>query len=327
MSNNRLARAVLMVRPTSFGFDEQTAKTNAFQNKPTISTLEIRNRANDEFQRVVATLSSHGIEVISFEDDAIPAKPNAVFPNNWMSTWSNGRIFLYPMATESRRIERNSAIIQSLKHYFQVSEVIDLSGSEKDGHFLESTGVMIFDHAHKIVYGCISVRCDETLLNKHAKALGYTPVIFHAYTEDGIAIYHTNILMGVQTSTAVVCLEAVRDLKERERLVRSLEATGHDIIDISYTQMSSFCANILELRNQDNERFLALSRSAYDNFTPSQRERLSKDKTLLPIDIPTIEAIGGGSVRCMLAEIFLKQNYLPPIVSSEPELLAKDVAL
>lgn len=316
MDSNRPARAVLMVRPTSFGFDSQTAASNAFQNKPTESREEIVARADAEFQRAVDTLSARGIEVMVFEDDATPAKPNAVFPNNWLSTWPDGRVYLYPMATESRRIERSPAVLDSLKKYFHVSDVIDLTGSEHDGKFLESTGVMIFDHAHKIVYGCVSVRCDAELFRQHAAELGYTSMLFHAYDENGVAIYHTNVLMGVQESTAVVCLDAITDTAERAALVQLLESTGHTVVDITHAQMNSFCGNVLELQNQNGERFLALSQTAYDNFTPEQRAQLSHDKTLLPLAIPTIETIGGGSVRCMLAEIFLQQSYFPPIVSS-----------
>lgn len=305
-----------MVRPTSFGFDEQTAESNAFQNKLTADIGEIRQRAGIEFQRAVDTLSGHGIEVMAFEDSTVPPKPNAVFPNNWLSTWADGRIFLYPMATESRRVERNPAVIDSLKEYFKVSSVTDLSSSENDGRFLESTGVMIFDHVHKIVYGCVSLRCDADLFANHAKSLGYKPVIFHAYDKNGVVIYHTNVLMGIQTSTAVVCLDAITDSQERETLVRSLAETGHDVVDISHAQMNAFCGNVLELENNRGERFLALSQTAFDNFTPSQRDRLSKDKTLLPLNIPTIETIGGGSVRCMLAEIFLDHISMPKVLPS-----------
>jgi hypothetical protein len=305
-----------MVQPTSFGFDEQTAESNAFQNKPTIGSDEIRQKALREFRAAADTLSRNGIEVMSFEDEPVPPKPNAVFPNNWLSTWPDGRVFLYPMATESRRIERSQAVISSLKKHFKVDSVTDLSGHEKDSCFLESTGVMIFDHAHKIVYGCASVRCDAGLFETHAATLGYTPVVFHAYDENGIAIYHTNVLMGVQTSTAVICLDAITNAAERKKLVNSLESTGHTIVDITHAQMNAFCGNVLELENPGGQRFLAMSQTAYDNFTPEQRNVLSRDKTLLPLAIPTIEAIGGGSVRCMLAEIFLEQTYFPPIISS-----------
>ena len=316
MKNTQSARAVLMVRPTSFGYDDQTAKSNAFQHKPVITKSQILKRADTEFQEAVTTLSSNGIEVVVFEDDAIPAKPNAVFPNNWLSTWPDGRLFVYPMATESRRIERSPAIIDALKTHFDVTHMTDLSDSENSQKYLESTGVIVFDHINKIAYACASIRCDETLFTNHVKVLGYEPILFHAYDEQGVAIYHTNVLMGVQAHTAVICLDAITSEHERKKVVESLTKTGHEIIAISYQQMNSFCGNVLELQNQNGEHILALSRTAYDNFTPEQLAKLSVDKTPVPLAIPTIEMIGGGSVRCMLAELFLQQKYAPPIILS-----------
>lgn len=323
MKNTQSAKAVLMVRPTSFGFDEQTAQSNAFQNKPNIQQAEVLMRANTEFQQATQTLSRHGIEVVVFEDEVIPPKPNAVFPNNWLSTWPDGRIFLYPMATESRRVERSPAIIDSLKIHFKVSDIIDMTSSETDQKYLESTGVIIFDHIHKIAYACASVRCDEQLFRDHVTSLGYTPVLFHAYDEQGVPIYHTNVLMGIQTTTAVICLDAITDPKERQLVRDSLKNTGHEVIDISYAQMNSFCGNTLELHNQNDKRLLAMSQTAYDNFTPEQRRQLEVDKTLVPLAIPTIETIGGGSARCMLAELFLEQVYAPPIILSHTERVSR----
>lgn len=319
MKNTQSARAVLMVRPTSFGFDEQTAQSNAFQNKPALEQTEILTRANAEFQQAVLALSKHGVEVVVFEDETIPPKPNAVFPNNWFSTWPDGRIFLYPMATESRRIERSNAVLDSLKIHFNVSGVVDITAHENDQKYLESTGVIIFDHVNKIAYACASIRCDEQLFTEHVTSLGYAPVLFRAYDQQGVPIYHTNVLMGVQTNTAVICLDAITDPKERRMVTDSLKNTGHTIIDISHAQMNSFCGNVLELHNQSDKRILAMSQTAYDNFTSEQRSQLSVDKVLVPFAIPTIETIGGGSARCMLAELFLEQMYAPPIILSRTE--------
>jgi len=294
-----------MVRPTSFGFDSQTAESNAFQHILALSEEEIIAKADPEFLQAVAKLQAHNIDVTVFEDSTTPPKPNAVFPNNWLSMWSDGRVYLYPMATESRRIERSEKALKQLKDIYQVNEVIDISNVENEGIYLESTGVMIFDHVAKIVYGCVSVRCDEGLFKQHAVELGYTPFLFHAVDENDVPIYHTNVLMGVQTSTAVVCFDAIKDTAECNKLERLLRETGHEVVAISHAQMNSFCGNVLELQNKNNEKFLALSQTAYDNFTEEQRTVLSRDKILLPLAIPTIETIGGGSVRCMLAEIFL----------------------
>lgn len=297
--------SLLMVRPLTFGYDAETAKSNAFQHQSAMSTGEIRRKAGAEFEAAVKILRDNGIEVIVFDDPEAIDKPDAVFPNNWLSTWPDGHIYLYPMATESRRRERSKTALEQLKQSFTAQETIDISYSEANGHFLESTGVMIFDHIAKIVYGCRSIRCDEALFRNHAAILGYEPIIFDAFDTTGYPIYHTNVLMGVQTTTAVVCLDAIGDTAQKEVVIHQLTSTGHDIIDISHEQMKAFCGNVLEITNKNGERFLAMSQHAYDAFTIDQRQRLSRDKTLLPIAIPTIETIGGGSVRCMLAEIFL----------------------
>jgi hypothetical protein len=299
----------MMVRPTSFGFNQQTAKTNNFQRKPTVSASTLRRQAAAEFEAMVTALRSHGIHATIFEDpDCSQRKPDAVFPNNWLSTWTNGHVFLYPMATASRRVERSFSALQALSQEFKITHVTDLSETEHYGAYLESTGVMIFDHQNKIVYGCISPRCDASLFASHALQLGYTPVMFHAYDLAGVAIYHTNVLMGIASTTAVICTEAIADQVERSAVIQSLEGSGHKVVDITQAQMASFCGNVLELQNDHGELFLAMSQTAYDAFTPAQRTILSQDKTLLPFDIHTIETVGGGSVRCMLGEVFLPRQ-------------------
>jgi hypothetical protein len=295
---------VLMVEPVSFGFDDQTAQTNTFQNKLAIADSQITHQALAEFDAFVERLRQHEIEVVVFRDQPLPPKPNAVFPNNWLSMWPDGRLFLYPMATESRRIERSHTLLDDLAEAFKVSEIIDFSNEEAAERYLESTGVMVFDHVNKLAYGCISPRCDEDLFQKHAIELGYRPVSFGAYA-DGTAIYHTNVLMGIQTTTAVVCLEAITHPTERTMVKASLEKTGHEVVDITLDQMSHFCGNVLEVCNKQGDKFLVLSQTAYDAFTEDQRRILGRDKILLPMAIPTIETIGGGSARCMIAEIFL----------------------
>lgn len=303
--------AVLMVRPTSFGFNEQTATTNTFQNNVDLSADEIHDRANHEFTSMVEKLRDSGIHVTVFEDTDTLRKPDAVFPNNWFSAWNDGYVYLYPMATESRRIERSYIALQQLAKDFKITQVSDISSTEEYGFALESTGVMIFDHINKLVYGCISPRCDASLFTEHAIELGYKPVTFHAFGQDGTAVYHTNVLMGIQSETAVICAEAITDETERSRVINSLKDTGHEVIEITQAQMSAFCGNVLELQNSNGECFLAMSQTAHDNFTPEQRAVLSKDKSLLAFSIPTIETIGGGSVRCMLGE-----NFLPKKIKS-----------
>jgi hypothetical protein len=300
--------SVLMVRPTSFGFNEQTAATNTFQNHTNLSAKELHHQANQEFDSMVSNLRSNGIHVTVFEDTDALRKPDAVFPNNWFSTWPNGQVYLYPMATESRRVERSYMAIHALAQDFSVTQVTDISGVEHHGFALESTGVIIFDHENKIAYGCVSPRCDASLFTSHVLGLGYEPVLFHAYGADGTAVYHTNVLMGVQSTTAVICAEAIIEEKERRCVLETLKNTGHDVVEITQQQMASFCGNVLELCNESGERFLAMSQTAYDNFTDEQHIRLGKDKILLPCDVTTIETIGGGSVRCMLGEVFLPRK-------------------
>lgn len=257
---------------------------------------------------MVHTLRTNGIHVTVFEDTDALRKPDAVFPNNWFSAWPNGHVYLYPMATESRRVERSYMAIHALAQDFSVAQVTDISGVEQHGFALESTGVIIFDHENKIAYGCVSPRCDASLFTSHTLELGYEPVLFHAYGMDGTAVYHTNVLMGIQSTTAVICAEAITNEKERLHVLRTLKKTGHDVTEITQAQMTSFCGNVLELRNETGESFLAMSQTAHDAFTQEQRDRLSKDKTLLPCTVTTIETIGGGSVRCMLGEIFLPRK-------------------
>lgn len=304
-SVDEIAAAVLMVEPSTFGFDEQTAETNAFQTNVELSAREIGSRVRAEFHVCVEALRSAGVDVLvhDFEDGV--ARPNAVFPNNWLSTWPDGRVYLYPMATASRRAERDDVVIGGLKRRFQVADVVDITSAEQQGKYLESTGVMVFDHAAKEVYGCISKRCDEALFTAHARTLGYEPRAFHAVDESGSAIYHTNVMMAVQEATAVVCLESIRDAREREQIERALESTGHEVVDISFEQMAQFCGNVIQLRAKDGAKVLLMSQSAHDAFTAVQLAVLSRDNKLVVAAVPTIEAIGGGSVRCMVAEIFL----------------------
>ncbi len=297
--------SVFMVSPTSFGFDPQTAETNSFQHDVTLTQNQVREQVRQEFNTMVTGLRHHGVRVEVFDDPETVEKPNAIFPNNWFSTWPDGQVYLYPMATASRRIERSQMAIDQLYASHNISKLIDISDNEKNGRYLESTGVLVFDHINKTVYACLSERCDESLLRDHAATLGYEPVAFYAYDESGAAIYHTNVLMGIQTTTAVMCAEAITDVSEREFVLEKLRESGREVVEITQPQMSQFCGNVLELQTADGRLSLAMSESAFQAFTGNQREVLARDKTLLPFSIPTIETIGGGSVRCMLAEIFL----------------------
>ncbi len=300
---------VLMVKPTHFGFDPETAQSNTFQKQLHVSNQQIAEQVEREFNGVVHGLRFHQIEVIAAGDDNTIPAPSAVFPNNWISTWPNGQIYLYPMAQASRRHERSSAVVDILKHNFKVNGVTDLSDNENRGIFLESTGSIIFDHQHRLAYCCLSPRSNKQLFEAHAQSLGYRPISFHAESR-GAAIYHTNVMMGIQSSTAVICASAITSDNERTAVTEVIKSSGHTLVDISKTQMLSFCGNILELHNPVGERFLVMSQSAFNVYTPNQRAILAQDKQILAFAIPTLETLGGGSIRCMLAEVFLPRTPL-----------------
>lgn len=305
MRSIQTTSSLFMVAPTTFGFDEQTAATNTFQHELDRGPKQITQTAIQEFEAYVATLRAHDIAVIDFHDSDDQPKPNAVFPNNWFTTWPDGTVYCYPMATPSRRVERSAAALDLLGAQFDIRQVVDMSTAEADATFLEGTGVMVFDHPARTVYACVSPRCNEALFTKHAETLGYKAVAFHASDPSGTAIYHTNVMLGVQSHTAVLYSEGISDKAERNAVLDSLAASGHDIIDISFEQLTAFCGNILNVSNAHSEPFIVLSQTAFDAFTAEQRARLTQSGTLLPVSIPTIETIGGGSARCMIAEIFL----------------------
>jgi hypothetical protein len=300
-----IASAVLMVAPTTFGFDSQTAQTNGFQKQLALDQTTIRELARREYEVCVESLRAHGVTVVTFDYGAQENVPNAVFPNNWITTWPDGRVYTYPMATESRRRERSQLALEALGETFQIANVVDLSSYEATNQYLEGTGVMVFDHHNRVAYGCVSPRLDRALFEEHTLALGYTPVVFRAYDTAGAAIYHTNVLMGVQARTAVVCTEAI-DPADRSVVLDLLRSTGHEVIKLSYRQMGEYCGNIIQLQGSNSHTVLLVSESAWTAFTAKQQAILEQDSIIIKVPIPTIQAIGGGSVRCMVAEIFLQ---------------------
>lgn len=316
MSVSQSAQSVLMVSPASFGFDEETASTNSFQVRPDISRSETTRHAMAEFDHAVDTLRQAGVDVLVHSGDPTDSRPDAVFPNNWLGTWPDGRVYLYPMAAVNRRAERDHRVLDQLAEQFTIRQTIDLSPSEVDQRYLESTGAIVFDHLRKVAYGCLSERCDQSLFTDHVEQLGYQPVLFEAFDQTGVPIYHTNVMMGVQSSTAVICAEAITD-PARRSYVLELLGKNRQVIEITHEQMGAFCGNILEVTNVYGARVLVMSRSAYDAFSLQQRQVLSSEKTIIPIDIPTIEQAGGGSARCMLAEIFLPKSTSNDLYASK----------
>lgn len=300
------ASTVFLVRPVRFAFNAETAASNHFQHAITgLTAAQIQQQAFAEFDGVVATLRAKGVQVLVFDDTAEPPKPDAVFPNNWGSFHADGRVLLYPMCAPNRRPERRPDILDQLRTQFTLTQVHDWSAHEQHGQFLEGTGSLIFDHAHRVVYACLSARTNGVLLTQVAAQLGYQPVAFHAHDPQGQPIYHTNVIMCVGAQFAVICLESITDPAEQAAVADSLQAAGHKIVAISLAQVARFAGNMLTLQTAAGTELLVMSQSAYDVLTAEQRQALSRYCELVPLPIPTIETIGGGSARCMLAEVFL----------------------
>lgn len=309
---NQTTHSILMVRPASFGYNEQTAVSNAFQSRLNMESQRVKQLVLKEFEAMVENLRSFDMEVLVIDDDPEVRNPDAVFPNNWISLHADGTVVLYPMCTPNRRTERRMDIIEKLKQNYTINKVVDLSFNEEENRFLEGTGSIIFDHLNKLAYACLSPRTDKTLFISTSELLGYEPVYFNAVDENNTPVYHTNVLMCLARDFVVICLEAVQDLKEKEMILASFKKAGQEVIDISFSQMSHFAGNMLALKSKAGKNLLAASQSAYDSLSQEQLKVIEKYCTLIPLPIPTIETIGGGSARCMIAE-----NFLPPLHPSK----------
>lgn len=297
---------ILMVRPAHFGFNAQTAANNAFQtNDESVSPEAVQRRAVEEFDGFVNRLRNAGVQVIVVEDTADPVKPDAVFPNNWVTFHDNGQVITYPMYAPNRQLERREDVIAMLAEQFRVSERIHLEGWEVKQQFLEGTGSMILDRPNKLVYACVSPRTHLEALNEFCRLIGYAPVAFRAVDDKGQEIYHTNVMMALGETLAVICLDAIADALERSMVETRLKETGKTIIAISLEQMAAFAGNMLQVRNQSGETILVMSEQAYRSLSPAQIAEIEKHTKILYSPIPTIETFGGGSARCMMAEVFL----------------------
>ncbi|MFT4552945.1 MAG: hypothetical protein ACI9S8_001577 [Chlamydiales bacterium] len=296
--------SVLMIRPVSFCGNLETLSTNAFQKKDHgLSLGEIQSRALEEFDNYVKILRSHDVLVHTFEDNSETHTPDSIYPNNWLSVHPDGKILTYPMATESRRLERRSDIIDFIKGHYQITDHHDLGHYASEGRYLEGTGSVVFDYPHKRAYACLSARTDQGLFEELCEYLEYEAISFRAVDAKLTAIYHTNVMMHVGESCAVVCLEVVPDFGEREKILSSLRETGHEVLLISLDQMKSFCANILEVSNHNGEVLLLMSEQARKAYTKQQLRLLEKNTKILSTSLQTIESAGGGGARCMLAGI------------------------
>ncbi|PWW30067.1 citrulline utilization hydrolase CtlX [Chryseobacterium sp. AG844] len=301
---------VLMIEPIAFGYNAETAKNNYFQVEQTGS--DIQSKALAEFNTFVGKLREKGINVITIKDTLDPHTPDSIFPNNWVSFHKDGKVVLYPMFASNRRVERREDIIESIKDQgFEVAEIDDWSFSETQGHFLEGTGSMIFDHDNKIAYGSVSLRLDEKLFREFCTKYGFTPVVFHSFQTVGterLPIYHTNVMMCVADKFVVICLDCIDDELERGKVLEVIKGSGKEIIEISEEQMQQFAGNMLQVQNKEGKKFLVMSQTAYHSLTPEQVAAIEKYCEIIYSDLNTIEVNGGGSARCMLAEVFLPKK-------------------
>lgn len=299
-----------MVRPANFGFNEETAASNAFQSRDgRLQPEEIRKNAIREFDAFVERLRAAGVHVIVAADSVKPAKPDAVFPNNWATFHQEGFIVTYPMFAPVRRRERRRQVIDTvLREGFHSDHRVNLEFNEKIDRFLEGTGSIIFDHQYRLAYACLSPRTDGGLLEELCQLLKYEQVVFHAVDAQGKDIYHTNVMMALGETFVVICLDTVRDPRERKMLEQKFGETKKEIVEISLDQMNAFAGNMLQVRNDRDETLLVMSEQAYRSLTPAQIATLERHTRLLHSPIDTIETYGGGSARCMIAEVFLPEK-------------------
>jgi len=300
---------ILMVRPAHFGFNEETAANNAFQvNDQSLSTTEIQEKAKVEFDNFVGKLRAVGVNVIVVEDTSDPITPDAVFPNNWVTFHQDGLIITYPMYASKRRLERREDVLNELSSQFTITNHVRMEGYEAENRFLEGTGSMILDRPNRLVYACLSPRTDPELLEEFGQITGYTPVVFHAVDEQGQDIYHTNVMMAMGESFVVIVMDSISNPQEKADLLALFKVTDKELIDLSLEQMQSFAGNMLQVRNTSGETFLVMSTQAYEALRPQQIEQIEKHTRILHSPIKTIETYGGGSARCMMAEVFLQKR-------------------
>jgi len=305
---SQVASTILMIRPAAFGYNAETAANNVFQSQSQLSANDVQQKAAQEFDAFVETLRKKNIEVIVVQDTAEPIKPDAIFPNNWFCTLQDGTLAVFPMYAANRRIEKRDDMLQVLTGEYKTRDVEDWSEYEAESLFLEGTGSMIIDHEHKLIYACLSPRTNKVVLEKFAYAHGYRAITFYAKDENGIEVYHTNVIMHLGETYAVICLESITDGIERIAVSQLLTTTGHEIIPITLKQVHAYAGNMLQVKNAKGKNFTILSKQANKALTKEQKDILKIHTNLLPIDINTIETIGGGSVRCMMAEIFLEKK-------------------
>ena len=306
MAGNTIASTIVMVPPENFNFNAETAKSNAYQHS---ADKDTNKKAMHEFNGMVTTLRKNGVHVIVLPQHQ--RLPDAVFPNNWFSTHADNKkntVILYPMLTPNRQAEVNrDGLIKALKDaHLRIDRVIDLRN--KKGDILEGTGSMIMDRKNHLIYASLSARTNQLMVKKIAELLDYKPVVFNSVDANNQAIYHTNVMMGLADKYAVICLDCISNGAERNEVITNLKKTGKAIIAINQAQVSHLCGNVIELSNKKHQSLLIMSKQAYEHFTLSQKKEIKQFSRILPMDLKTIESVGGGSARCMIAEVFFSGN-------------------
>jgi hypothetical protein len=295
---------LLMIRPVRFGFNAQTAVNNAFQIADA-NQQEVEKKAIAEFDDFVEKLRNAHVDVTVVEDTPEPHTPDSLFPNNWISFHSNGTIVLYPMFAENRRLERKPTVLAAIKNKFLIQQTEDMSVYENKQLYLEGTGSMVLDRDNRFAYACLSPRTDRQVLEDFCTRMNYTPVVFNSMDEKNQPIYHTNVMMCVADRYVVICLDSIPDEKEKNNVIEKINASGKSIISISLSQMNHFAGNMLQIENSSGEKILVMSSQAYESLSPAQVAELSGFNRILHSSLHTIESNGGGSARCMMAEIHL----------------------
>ncbi|WP_410208905.1 citrulline utilization hydrolase CtlX [Fusobacterium sp.] len=302
--NSQVTDKIVMVRPVQFKFNAQTAVNNHYQHQDGQSLEEVQKKALDEFDNFVNQLRNKGVTVEIIDDTLDPSTPDSIFPNNWFSTHQNGKVVLYPMYALNRRME----LIKFKERLLEIARkkgtvVIDYSDRAEKNIFLEGTGSIVLDRKNKKAYCSLSPRSDKNLFEEFCKDVGFKPVTFTSY-QDGNKIYHTNVMMGIGENKVIICLDCITDKNEREKVVYELKEGNKEIIEISLEQVKHFLGNVLEVKGTNGKRYIVISKTAYDSMTDDQIKRIEKDTEIICADVSTIEYYGGGSVRCMLGEIF-----------------------
>ena len=303
---------ILMIRPINFRKNEQTAVNNYFQESLALKNAEINKKAQEEFDAFVFKLKSFGIHVVVISDTNKSDTPDSVFPNNWISFHADGTVGVYPMFAENRRLERREDVLVALEEEgFLIENIVDYTAAEEENLFLEATGSIILDRVHRKAYCALSARADEELFIEFCEDFEYTPIVFVAnQTVEGKRepIYHTNVMMCVAETFAVICLNTIDNKQERKNVIKHLKEDGKQIIEISEEQMHSFAGNMLQVKGENNELFLVMSKAAHDSLTQSQLAKINNHCKIISSSLETIETCGGGSARCMMAEVFLPKK-------------------